>query len=269
MNSRMTRYENKPKEVKQSSRTDKNDNLYQTFYRETSFAEYDQGSLESNLESLAVDLSKKNNYQKREDYHRVKEYDFIAPKPQTKQELEDFNTRYSTENKVYDINSVLEVARKNREQKDELEQKRKLRNDDYNVLNSKTLGEIEKYREEKRQRLLKQQSVDAQELSELIDTITKKTFLDEEHSRDLMSDLLPVETATDTIAPISEEQVEVKIDNSFYTRSMDLSSKDFAMDNSFDEEIKQSALGSVIKVILFIVLLAVIGGIIYFLLNIV
>ncbi len=269
MNSRMTRYENKPKEIKESSRTNKNDKLYQTFYRETSFKEYDQGSLESNLESLAVDLSKTNNYQTREDYHRVKEYDFIAPKPQTKQELEDFNTRYSTENKVYDINSVLDVAKKNRSQQDDLEQKRKLRNEDYNVLNNKTLGEIEKYREEKRKRLLKQQSVDEQELNELIDTITKKSYLDDEHSRDLMSDLLPAETATDTIQPIVEESVEIKVDNSFYTRSMDLSDKDFSMDNSFDEEMKSSAVGTVIKILLFIILLAVIGGIIYFLLNLV
>ena len=37
-------------------------------------------------------------------------------------------------NKVYDINSVLEEARKNRKEKDELEEKRKLKNTSYNIL---------------------------------------------------------------------------------------------------------------------------------------
>ncbi len=272
MNSRMQRYQEPKKEVPKTSRTNKNDELYQTFYRENSFVEYDNGSLETNLEMLAVDLSKKKNLQTREDYHRVKEYDFIAPAPipKAKQELNDFNTNYSNENKIYDINSILDVAKKNRNQQDENEQKRKLRNEDYNVLNNKTLGEIEKYREEKRKRLLKQQSIDESELNELIDTITKKTFLDDSHTKDLMSDLMST-SHTDALSGIPtetiKEEIHKEMDNSFYTRSMDLSDKDFNMDTSFDEDMQPSKVSAVVKVFLFIILLGVFGGIIYFLLN--
>ena len=48
----------------------------------------------------------------------------------------------------------LEEARKNRDEQDEKESKRKLKNKAYNILADINKGELEKYREEKRKRIL-------------------------------------------------------------------------------------------------------------------
>ena len=65
----------------------------------------------------------------REKYHQMKKYQNIEPVPRVKKELDDFNYLYKDrEKRIYDINSVLEEARKNRKEQDELEAKRKLKN---------------------------------------------------------------------------------------------------------------------------------------------
>ena len=104
-----------------------------------------------------------------------------------KKDLEEFNHIYNKhENRVYDINNVLEEARKNREE-DTLEEKRKLKNTSYNILASLNKEELEKFRQEKRERLFK----DDDELRDLIDTIASKTLAGEiEAASDLLSDLM-------------------------------------------------------------------------------
>ena len=58
---------------------------------------------------------------------QIKEFNQnIQPVPRVKKELEDFNHLYKTrENRIYDVNRVLEEARKNRTEADEKEEKRK------------------------------------------------------------------------------------------------------------------------------------------------
>ena len=107
--------------------------------------------------------------------------------PKVKKDLEEFNHIYNKhENRVYDINNVLEEARKNREE-DNLEEKRKLKNTSYNILASLNKEELEKFRQEKKDRLFK----DDEELRDLIDTIASKTLAGElEAASDLLSDLM-------------------------------------------------------------------------------
>ena len=52
----------------------------------------------------------------------MRKYGEFEEVPKVKKELDDFNYLYAKkERKIYDINSVLEEARKNRQEKDELE----------------------------------------------------------------------------------------------------------------------------------------------------
>lgn len=276
MASRMDRYQDhqvkKPvREVVR--RTNRNQNLYQ---------DPDRGHMQyTNLsevnEQNAVELGTlQKNYQTRESYQKLKEYQDFLEVPKAKKELDEFSQFYQDDNKIYDINSVLVEAKKNREQVDSLEQKRKLRNNEYNILENLNMKELENYRKEK-QKHLQDQLVDEEELSNLIDTITSKNL-----SKDLMSDLLPTkldETVItsplnqEIIAKAKEEMVETssnktqEMDQSFYTRSMDLSDKDFGEEVEFEEDFKPSKLQSIFKVFLSLLLIAVVGFVIYYIIN--
>ena len=230
----------------------------------------------------------------------MKEYQEVVPTPRVKKELEEFKSLYQDrENKVYDINNVLEEARKNRTEKDELEEKRKLKNSSYNILSNLNKEELEKYRQEKKHKVIHSSD---DELRELIDTITSKTLAgDIQAASSLLSDLMatsimdPVEkpeeieeeqeaTLTDEKLNIEEikkladkkeelahaeddevikieEKTECKKeenivkDDSFYTRSMDLSEADFELEEEFKE--KKLPLG--IKILIFLIIVVIIA----------
>ena len=234
----------------------------------------------------------------------MKEYNDFIPEPKVKKELDDFNYLYQDhENKIYDINSVLEEAKKNRVKKDELEAKRKLKNTNYNILASLNPEELEKYKKEKVERT----RPDEEELRDLIDTITSKTLageIDQATSVDLLSDLMATNMMDRVEKPvpdkkeepeeeIEEEEIEEKLslskeildkeqlekvqelknkekkdrimdgsDTDFYTRSMDLSDKDFEMDDEFKEK-KMPLAVKIILIILIIAVIAVAGYFIY------
>ena len=212
--------------------------------------------------------------------------------PRTKKELEDFNYLYpKKDNKIYDINSVLEEARKNRQEKDEREEKRKLKNNEYNILSGMNIQELEKYREEKKKRL----TTSEEEIRELIDTIASKTLageIDKATSVNLLSDLMATsimdkveassdlpeiqkeeskEEKTDSIEQIEETSITEEIekekqeneenndkteekDLDFYTRSMDLSEKDFNLSDDF----KESSLPIGVKILIALIIIAII-----------
>ena len=233
----------------------------------------------------------------------MKKYQNIESTPRIRKELDDVNYLYqSHENKIYDINSVLEEARKNRQEKDALEEKRKLKNTSYNILAGLNQEELEKYRQEKKNRVEKPHE---NEIRELIDTITSKTLageIDKATSVDLLSDLMatnildkvanPKEIAEKTKEE-TEEEIDEKLslskeildqeqineverlkekdlehtaksikdaDTDFYTRSMDLSDKDFDLSDEF----KEKGLNPVIKIILTILILSLIAVAVYF-----
>ena len=145
--------------------------------------------------SNAFEIQKNNGetITSREKYHQMKKYQNVEPIPRVKKELDEFNYLYNNkEKKVYDINSVLEEARKNRKETDELDAKRKLKNTSYNILAGLNKEELEKYREEKRKRSLENHEVTS-ELRDIIDTITTKTLageIDQETTVNLLSDLM-------------------------------------------------------------------------------
>ena len=253
--------------------------------------------------------NQEKDYYSRESYQQMKKYQNVETVPRVKKELDDFNFLYKgNEKKVYDINSVLEEARKNRKVQDDMEEKRKLKNTSYNILADLNKEELEKYREEKKKRIM---SDEEQNFHDLVDTIASKTLageIDKATSINLLSDLMDtsiIDKVDDKmdVAPDKEEiksDEEVKdtkleenkvtsekvslsttdlseiakkneqldnsdnkltgADNDFYTRSMDLSDKDFAMDDEF----KEKSMPVFVKILIFLLIIAIIGVVAYF-----
>ena len=289
MASRMDRYREEEMS-KTYSRSNRNKELYQNIGSNTRYT-----NLTDVTNANAIDLdSAKKNANTREGYHQMKEFGRNVEVPKVKKELDDFNHLYQKEeNKIYDINSFLEKAKEQRKDKDALEEKRKLKNTNYNILASINPEELEEYRKEKMKRIAPEED----DLKELINTIASKTLAGEiskETGVDLLSDLMatsafdriPSENknekdkglelskeildkdALKEIDKVKEEDKTSKsnsanlkdMDDSFYTKSMDLSDKDFFTDD--EEEEKKIPVG--IKILLVLVLIVLIGVSIYF-----
>ena len=328
---RMDRYRDEDTTEK-LSRSNKNKDLYQNVGTNTRYT-----NITDVTNANAIDITNTTSeYKTREDYQKMKKYGGVET-PKVKRDLEEFNHIYNKhENRVYDINNVLEEARKNREE-DSLEEKRKLKNTSYNILASLNKEELEKFRQEKRDRLFK----DDEELRDLIDTIASKTLAGElEAASDLLSDLMATsiidkkalketieETedndedgedsiiiekeeimittepskddeddeveeeneddelslsqkildkdqiedlkryqeqlaqAEDTTEEETEPKTEVEKDETFYTRSMDLSEEDFDLDSEFNNK----KTPTFVKVLIIIILLVAIAISVYFL----
>ncbi len=304
---RMDRYRDDNDDL--TKRYVKNQELYQDVMNNTKYTNITDVT---NSNVYEIDNSKENqekNYYSRESYQQMKKYQNVETVPRVKKELDDFNFLYKgNEKKVYDINSVLEEARKNRKVQDDMEEKRKLKNTSYNILADLNKEELEKYREEKKKRIM---SDEEQNFHDLVDTIASKTLageIDKATSINLLSDLMDtsiIDKVDDKmdVAPDKEEiksDEEVKdtkleenkvtsekvslsttdlseiakkneqldnsdnkltgADNDFYTRSMDLSDKDFAMDDEF----KEKSMPVFVKILIFLLIIAIIGVAAYF-----
>ena len=207
---RMDRY--KDESPIMEKRSYKNQDLYQNVVN-TKITNIEDLSDVTNSNAFEIQANNGVSITSREKYHQMKKYQNIEPVPRVKKELDDFNYLYKDrEKRIYDINSVLEEARKNRKEQDELEAKRKLKNTSYNILADLNKEELEKYREEKRKRSL-ENSDETNELREIIDTITTKTLageIDHETSVNLLSDLMATNILDKVKNPdeIDEEQEE-------------------------------------------------------------
>ena len=308
---RMDRY--KDENNTRSSRLDKNQDLYQNVSNNTIYTNITD-VINANAFEINSIKPKENdsNYTSREEYQKMRKYQNIEPPQRNRKELDDINHLYQKqENKIYDINSVLEEARKNRVEKDSLDEKRKLKNNNYNILAGLNKKDLEKYREEKKKRI---KTPEEEELRDLIDTIASKTLageIDKATSVDLLSDLMATNaldkvessdklgnTSTEEVATnalktqelideisktgeklslskevLQEEKEAAKKkkvskkeeilqdkDPDFYTRSMDLSDKDFDL----SEDFKEGKLPIFAKILLFLLIIMVIAISAYF-----
>lgn len=291
---RMDRYKEATEEPK-LTRSNKNQELYDSIGTNTRYTSFSDVT-----NSNAIDISSKKNSNTREGYHQIKEYQDVVPTPRAKRELEEFKSLYKDrENKVYDINNVLEEARKNRQEKDDLEEKRKLKNQSYNILSNLNKEELEKCRQERLDKVIHPSDG---EIRELIDTITSKTLAgDIQAASSLLSDLmatsimdkvdasleipseeektedeeekLDVEKlkeeaskekelakAEDDDADDDEEEKTETQDVDFYSRSMDLSEKDFELDDEF----KERKVPLIIKILIFLIIVVILAAVGYF-----
>lgn len=184
---RMDRYKDETPD--RPNRYEKNQELYQDIATNTKYTNITDVT---NSNAFEINGSKnKGSYTSRESYQQMKKYKNVEPVPRIKKELDDFNYLYKIDDKkVYDINTVLEEARKNRQEKDKLEEKRKLKNTSYNILADLNKEELEKYKAEKIKKIM---TPEEEEFRDLIDTIASKTLageIDKETSVNLLSDLM-------------------------------------------------------------------------------
>lgn len=250
------------------SRSNKNKYLYDEVNKNIGYEEIESFS---NYEELKLDSS--NSIKTREEYQQSKSYkDFGVNN--TGEKVQVFE-----EEKKYDINSVLEYAKRNRVISDEVEKKRNLQNVEYNILadlNKKYMSKKEKIEEE----------LEKERIRELIDTITSKSLvkdleeaLDEENDGDLMSDLMATNTLTAVKGVSLGEEIakeilanekddddsdEISNDhgtlvNSFYTKSMDLTEHDFEFKEEIEEESKEKRKILILVVLIVIVVIAIVS----------
>lgn len=301
MRSRMDRYSNNTNVDLSNSRSKKNKELYNSIGSNTRYTTF-TNVRDANKIELGRNV---DNVNTRENYQRVKEFYGYSKEPKMKQELEEFDHWYQDkDNKVYDINSVIDEAKKNREDSSR-EALKKLDNDEYNILSDMNKEELKKYLEERKNST----KPDKEELKELINTITSKTLcgeLDQKTSVDLLSDLMATQVQDkvdmDEIRQREEknkcdetmhldnsvnlaleaQKLEEKIernrkegksskifgdmDDDFYTRSMDLSDKDFDMDDDLAIEMKKGV-PVFVKIILVFILLLLVGVLVFFIIK--
>lgn len=285
MESRMERYASK-EETKITSRTMKNKKMYEDLYQKATVTDFK--SVASNVidlsDSSIKGSSRRENYQKSkgrtglgiEEERGIKEYNYEYP-------------RIEKEPRNFDINQVLKEAKKNRDDYDELEKRRKLRTPEYNILADLNEEKLKEYRKNKKEVL----SLDEEKnLEELIHTITSKTMvqdiekvLDKEKEKDsLLDDLMPTALEETVISsdileelknnPVvekkedNEEESKIVLDESFYTKSMDLSKEDLILEEDEEEELfeEEKGLPTWAKVIITAVVLSliiVIGFVVY------
>ena len=184
---RMDRYKDETPD--RPNRYEKNQELYQDIASNTKYT-----NITDVTNSNAFEINgfkNKGSYTSRESYQQMKKYKNVESVPRIKKELDDFNYLYKIDDKkVYDINIVLEEARKNRQEKDKLEEKRKLKNTSYNIFADLNIEELEKYKAEKIKKIM---TPEEEEFRDLIDTIASKTLageIDKETSVNLLSDLM-------------------------------------------------------------------------------
>ncbi len=290
MRSRMDRYKEVEKNISTDdySRSNKNQVLYSSLGDNKSYTSFSDVS-----DSNTVDITKAaKNYKSREGYHKIKEYDNLLNNESVKKEIDQFKYIHDrTNNKNYDLNSVLEEAKRNRKEDILLEEKRKLKNTNYNILAVLNPEEVEKYQQIKNSN----KPNNDENLRELIDTITSKTLagdIDKKTSVNLLSELMAtsnievndledksIEEKEDKLAKtdsfIKKEDFEKQLklektdsfvkkeelkdmDKDFYTRSMDLSDKDFDLDMSFEEKKVPVAL-TIFLILIFIGVLVGVG----------
>lgn len=276
MQKRIDRYSDANEQVEtKSSRVNKHHALYDEMNSKIGYEEIPTYSSDMQINLSSLDMDNLN----RSDYQKVKEFkDFLddgnKPTPTNYKEAKE------TKRKNYDINKVLEEAKKNRKA-DELEGKRNLKDDDYNVLNNLNKKYLHQkgFTEE-----------DNEELKELIDTITSKTLVNDikdEEEKELLSELLATTIDIKLENELSSTQIKELADkngntsnmdtNSFYSKSLDLSGSDLFDEEKDEEKEDDENLEKVIDIeedrnifkiiILSVILLAVVLVVSYFILQ--
>lgn len=257
---RMDRYEKNT-----INRSKKNEKLYENIGNNVRVAEV------SDVEnSIAIDIeeakSKKNT---REGYHKLKEY---IEEPKVTREIEEFNTLYNLkENKVYDINIVLEEANKN---KPGNSQAKKLENEEFNILAGLSNKELNKYLNESKKKVIKptdEEDCDdllndllATEDEEKVSSTQEEEKIEYEDPEKSLSkvDIEKVKKLSEEITQTAETGIMKNADKDFFTRSMDINKEDFdGMEEAKEEERKTPLL---FKLFIFLVILVIIIGVVYF-----
>lgn len=233
MEMRSNKYDTNDKKVERVSRVQKNRHLYDEMNMKIGYDTVDNYENGSKIDLSSLDVNKTN----RGDYQIIKEYkNIFTDTNDNSKNIED----EEEQEKNYDINAVLEEAKKNRKNDDELERKRKLNDEEYNVLSNLNKKYLHKkdFTDE-----------DGEELRELIDTITSKTLAEDiknESDKELLSDLLATTIDIKLEKELSKEELdkiynpipqdENENTNTFYTNSMEINKEDLVEKDDEEKE---------------------------------
>ena len=290
MSSRMDRYD--VPEKNKSSRLSKNQKLYEDLYTNSSYTEFTDINSSNVIElnnNLSNTIGRRENYQKNKEYSNAFNTDDIYKYDPFDEEKYSLETE-SISKKDYDINSVLESAKKNRVDVDDLEKKRKLRTTEYDILKDLTEEKLKEHKEKKKEVLSKEEE---EELKDLIYTITSNSMR-QDIDNELLSGLMPTKLDETVVSSdlgeelnatiniddivnnnedttnISTTSTSLKLDDSFYTKSMDLSDQDLVKNVEKDEEEyfedfddKKNGVMEILVVVGSLVLIIAIGIVIY------
>jgi len=271
MSSRMEKYHSKQDDsIKTSnSRLSKNENLYEKINTNKVFTEFVSGTPDNVIDLSEVSSGVVNS---REKYQKTR---FLNQEEERKSNFfVDKEVVYEDKReKNYNINDILENARKNRTEDDEAEKKRRLKSVEYSILSDLSHEKVKEYHDNKQKKLTKEEE---ENLEELIHTITSNS-LRKKIDDELLGDLLPSDEEEETVGTqeliekveeIKEKTEDLKealeeIDDSFYTRSMDLSDQDFELDEEDRSFLDENKMGIVPKILIGLFVIAVVAIIIY------
>lgn len=289
MASRMERYDSSLKTS--NSRTQKNQQLYKELYSNKTYTEFrsidNDNVVELNSSEELFNNTRRSNLNRNRTV-----YSNAINKMQRRSDL-GINSSYQKildedKEKTYNINDIMEMARRNRTELDENEKKLKIRSAEYSILSDLSQEKLKEYQERKEKGLSKDEE---ENLEELIHTITSNGLrkkIDDQLLTDLLADedsdtfvskklLDDIENGSvDEIEDQTQEQsentgtIEKGLDTSFYTRSMDLKKEDLIVpsdeneenDLSFEDE-KEGPLKVVVTIVLVLLVLAIVGYIFY------
>ncbi len=209
MKSRIERYYDEDSDI--PTRSSRNKELYDNIGNEKPLIK-----TEIEIEKNEIDISNiKNKITNREEYQQIKGYQEIVKTTETKEDSEVFDyEKEAEEDKVYDINSILENAKASREKLDVEQKYKRLKNTSYDILSNLDLGmkdeeeqnieleldkEIELKQDTKEVVVPPKHRTQEEELRELIDTITMKKILEDEG--DLEKELLQDFSPNDEVVP--------------------------------------------------------------------
>ena len=271
MQRRCDRYQKSENEEKTRSRVQKNKYLYDDMNNKIGYEEITNITTDTQIDLSSLNIKNPN----REEYQKIKEYKQILTDDNQKEKKEE---KQENKPKNFDINQVLEEAKRNRKTEDELEKKRSLNKEEYNVLSNLN----KKYLHNK-----DFTDKDSDELKELIDTITSKTLVNDvkdEEEKELLSELLATtidiklekELSSEDINKLYEtnkdkvdgnENEEENLENSFYTHSMELSKEDL-MEEDEEETLEEESKNKNIKILIIVlILLSILFVLAYFILK--
>ena len=283
MSSRMDRYNDQIRSI--SSRTTKNQQLYKELYSNKTYTEFTD-NVKDNIVDLTntdnTNVNRRSNFNRTRSLYEDRMYgnskELETPRKTIRELLEE-----ESEIKNYNINDVMDMARKNRTLEDEEEKKKKIKSAEYSILSDLSQEKLKEYRERKEKGISREEEA---ALDELIHTITSKSLrkkIDDELFNDLLPDSDDEETVSrDLINEISDAPVKMDesddekeytkdqventadlengLDKSFYTRSMDLKREDLILNDDEEEpedDSYEDGKNSVFKIILTIVIVTV------------
>lgn len=263
MPSRMDKYKDNDNVIA-TTRSQKNEDLYNEISSNKRYTEF-SGFDKDNVVDITNSFGKMDN--RRSDFRRKRvlyEDGFISSKEIDNVDQIISNAKVEDEHINYNINDVLEIARKNRNDNTEEEKIRKQKSVEYSILSDLSQEKLKEYRAKKEKPLSKD---DEENLEELINTITSSK-LRNDIDGELLSDLLPTDDEEPVISQDFLSELEVNLnteeensdkdksddlestfekglDKSFFTKSMDLKKEDIlseaaVKDNNIDDEIDES-----------------------------